>query len=155
MGVAGLKERGSAGEGAGCFHSAVEMREVLERLLKTVDDDAVLGVRMRATRVPHRFVFSDIGLVLNVTSCETGDHNLLWGFGDDVGWEPELTLEMDSEVANRYLQGLENIAIAIARKRIRVSSPARAVLSFVPSSGALIGPYNELIRREYPHLVLS
>ena len=89
------------------FASAGQMREILERLLTDVDNDPAVGPRLRATHVPQRFVFPDVGLVLNVAPAPASDepHCLRWAFDDEVDWEPALTLEMDSEVANRYLQG--------------------------------------------------
>ena len=42
--------------------------------------------------------------------------NLAWAWnGKGVDWEPDVVLEMSSAVANRYFQGKENIALALAR----------------------------------------
>ena len=59
-------------------------------------------------------------------------------------------MEMDSAVANRYLQGEENLAIAVARGRIKVSCKTRAALHFLPMSRDLIGAYSGLVERDYP-----
>jgi hypothetical protein len=129
---------------------------VLDRLLTEIDQDPVIGPRLRSARVPHRFVLTDVGIVLNVTSSEQDEHCLRWEFSDEIDWKPALTLEMESPVANRYLQGQENLAIAVARGRIRVSSiDARAALSFLPVSAALFARYREMVERDYPHLALS
>jgi hypothetical protein len=162
MGVSGVRQ--AAGEGRAVrservepsFRSAEELREVLDRLLTEIDQDPVIGPRLRSARVPHRFVLTDVGIVLNVASSEEAGHCLRWGFSDEIDWKPALTLEMDSAVANRYLQGEENLAIAVARGRIGVSSiDARAALSFLPMSAALFARYREMIERDYPHLALS
>jgi hypothetical protein len=163
MGAAGVK-RATREEGREArsersepsFRSAEELREVLDRLLTAIDQDPVIGPSLRSARVPHRFVLTDLGVVLNVASSEKGDHCLRWEFSDEVDWKPALTLEMDSAVANGYLQGEENLAIAIARGRIRVSCErARAALSFLPLSRTLFGRYRELVERDYPHLAFS
>ena len=152
MGALGLKEEKTR-QKAG-FASAGQMREILDRLLTDVDNDPAAGPRLRATHVPQRFVFPDVGLVLNIAPAPESDtpHFLRWAFDDDVDWKPALTLEMNSEVANRYLQGRENIAIAIARRQIRASCNARAALSFLPASGGLIERYTKIIERSYPEL---
>ena len=152
MGALGLEEEKARAKAR--FTSAEQMREILDRLLTDVDNDPAVGPRLRATHVPQRFVFPDVGLVLNVAPAPESDapHCLRWAFDDEVDWKPALTLEMDSEVANRYLQGRENIAIAIARGRIRASCNARAALSFLPASGALIERYTKIIERSYPEL---
>jgi hypothetical protein len=163
MGATGVK-RATRGEGRAArsersepsFRSADELREVLDRLLTAIDEDPVIGPRLRSARVPHRFVLTDLGVVLNVASSEQGEHCLRWEFSDETDWQPALTLEMDSSVANRYLQGEENLAIAVARGRIRVScAKARAALSFLPVSGALFARYRAMVERDYPHLALS
>ncbi|MEK6278321.1 MAG: hypothetical protein AABM29_09955 [Actinomycetota bacterium] len=137
------------------FQSKAELREVLERLLTAIDDDPEVGPSMRSTRVPHRFVYPDVDLVCNITASEEGEHCLRWSFSDDVDWDPALTLEMSSEVANRYLQGRENLAIAIARGRIRTHGNARAALSFLPASRGLMRCYRSIVEHSYPHLFLD
>ena len=138
------------------FASKEELRQVFDRLLTEVDRDPRLGPRMRSTRVPFRLVFSDLGLVLEVSGSEQGRHSLRWTFADAPSAESVLTLEMDSRVANRYLQGKENVAIAITRRRIRVScSEARTALSFLPANRELIKSYREIVARDYPHLALD
>lgn len=141
---------------AGVFASAAELHEVFDRFLVEVDADPTLGPRLRSARVPHRFAFPDLDLVLNVTGSDDGEHCLTWEFSDAIEWTPALSLEMDSTVANRYLQGRENLAIAIARRRVRIScQEARAALRFLSSSRELIDCYRTMVAREYPHLQLK
>jgi hypothetical protein len=131
------------------------MREVLQAFLSDVDGDPEVGPRLRSTQVPQRFAFPDLGLVCNIADSEDAGHCIRWSFSDDVEWKPALTLEMDSAVANRFLQGHENLAIAIARGRIHCSTKTRAALSFLPISGALIERYRRIVERQYPHLVID
>jgi hypothetical protein len=129
---------------------------LLERLLEEIDGDPEVGPKMRSTRVPHRFVFTDLGVVVDITASERSDHALRWEFSERADWKPALTMEMESEVANRYLQGRENLPIALARGRIRLScAEARAALSLLPTNRELIRLYTQIIARDYPHLVLD
>src|SRR5215213_4235613 len=90
------------------FKSSAELCEILDKLLTTVDADPVSGPRLRNAKVAHRFLFPDLDVVLNVNGIDEGDHCLQWEFSDEIGWKPQLTFEMESPVANRYLQGEEN-----------------------------------------------
>jgi hypothetical protein len=159
MGAAGVNVKlpaRNAGKAEPAFASGEELREVFDRLLAEIDADDRLGPRMRSTRVPYRFVFSDLGVVLEVSGSEQGSHTLKWKFAEAPSTDSVLTLEMDSDVANRYLQGKENVAIAIARRRIRVScSEARTALSFLPANRELIDSYRAIVARDYPHLAVS
>jgi hypothetical protein len=136
------------------FDSAAEMREVLTVLLSQIERDSELGRRLRSAHLSYRYVFPDVGLALNVTSSDDAAHCIRWSFSEEAKWEPALTLEMSSEVANRYLQGRENLPIALARGRIRCSCEARAALSLLPISGQLSASYREVLERHYPHLLL-
>ena len=137
------------------FSSAEEMREVLTELLTDVDEDTELGRRLRSAQVSYRYVFPDLGLSLNIASSEETDHWIRWSFGEPQEGEPALTLEMSSEVANRYLQGRENLAIGVARGNIRCSSKARAALKLLPISGQLSESYRRVLQRRHPHLLLA
>jgi hypothetical protein len=153
----GKRSTASKKEPPAGFASAEEFRKVLDELFSDVDADPNAGPQLRAVHVPQRFIFPDVNLVLNVGPVEEdkGDHCLRWKFDDRIDWKPAFTLEMDSDVANRYLQGRENLAIAIARGRIRASTNARAAISFLPVSKALIVHYTRIVERSYPQLKVS
>lgn len=134
------------------FRSREELREVLERLLEEADSDDRIGPILRAAHVRTRFEFTDVGLSLNVASSDEEDHFVKWSFANRAPWRPKLMLRMDSAVANRWLQGRESLAIAIARGRVRVSGETRSTLFFLPVARLLCDPYRRLIAAEYDHL---
>jgi hypothetical protein len=120
------------------FTSPEEFRKVFDELFSLLSQDRETGPLLREKRTPQRFVFFDVGLVLNVRDADEkrarkGDH-LVWQWGDGrKGWEPKVTLEMSAEVANRYFQGRENIPLAVARGRIRLlEGDLRDVLDLLP-----------------------
>lgn len=143
---------GATNEREVSFRSANELREVLERLLAAADDDDRAGPLLRAARIRTRFVFADAGLHLNLASSESDDRYLEWSFAPRPPWEPKVTLRMDSRAANRWLQGRESLAIAIARGQVRCRGDARAVLFFIPVASLLTDSYRRLIDSEYDHL---
>jgi hypothetical protein len=136
------------------FASAEELREVLSAMLVAIDEGDELGSRIRSAHVSYRYVFPDLGLSLSVASSEDEEHNIRWSFGEDPALEPRLTLEMDSDVANLYLQGRENLVIAMARGRIRCSGESRAALSLLPVNRQLVACYRRVVERDFPHLLL-
>ena len=102
-----------------------------------------------------RFEFPDLPLTLSLAATEEGSHHLTWKFSDDTKWKPKLRLQMDSEVANAYLQGKESLAIAIARGRVKASGDARSALIYLPALRLLVSSYRKLVTQEHPHLVLE
>ena len=136
------------------FRSAEECRDVIDRLFTMMSEDGEMGTALREADVPQRFEFDDLGLVVNVRAGREGeDANLHWEWTDDVDWEPRVQMTMASETANRYFQGKENVAIAIARRRIKAGGDVRAALALIPITKPVYPRYRALVEEGYPHLV--
>lgn len=144
-----------ASEQGARIRSAEEFREALDRLLTKVDGDDRVGPLIRATGLRLRFEFPDIGLTLDVAATNERGRHLHWSFSDDAEWRPRLTLEMDSETANAYLQGAASLPIAIARGRVRCKGEARTTLFYLPAARLMCEPYRRLVREDYPHLAVG
>ena len=138
----------------GGFRSADEFREAIDEVFEMMSTDPEIGPRLREAETPQRFEFPDFDLVVNVTYADDGDENLRWEWSDDIDWEPEVRMTMDSEVANRYFQGKENVAMAIARRRIKTSGNVKKALALLPITKPVFPRYRERCERERPHLVV-
>lgn len=135
------------------FRSTEEFRLVVDRIFAMMSDDEQVGPRLRAADVPQRFAFTDLDLVVNVRAVrEDEPGNLVWVWSDDVDWEPRLRMEMTSETANRYFQGRESIALAIARRRIKASGDVKAALVLVPIVKPIHAAVCAVVDSEFPHL---
>jgi hypothetical protein len=136
------------------FKSADECREVIGRAFELMSGDPDMGPKLRAADTPQRWEFPDLHLVVNVTAAdEDSAANLRWEWSDDVSWEPEVLMTMDSGIANRYFQGKENIAMAVARRRIRTSGNVKKALALVPVTKPVFAKYRAMVEKDYPHLV--
>jgi hypothetical protein len=135
------------------FESNAQFREVMDRTFALMSEDAEMGPKLRAADVPQRFEFPDADLVVNIRAGRAGeDENLHWEWSDDVDWEPRVRMTMSTEIANRYFQGKENVAMAIARRRIKTGGDVRAALEILPMTKPVFERYSEMVRAEYPHL---
>jgi hypothetical protein len=135
------------------FRSPEEFREVMDRVFSMMSEDESMGPKLRDADVPQRFEFDDLDLVVNIRAGSGDEGNLHWEWSDDVEWEPKVRMTMSSEIANRYFQGKENIAMAIARRRIKTGGDVKAALSLIPITKPVYARYRELVEAEYPHLV--
>jgi hypothetical protein len=135
------------------FRSTAEFRAVIDRVFSMMSEDAEMGPRLRDADVPQRFEFDDLDLVVNIRAGAGDEGNLHWEWTDDVDWDAKVKMKMSSEVANRYFQGKENVAMAIARRRIKTGGDVRAALSLIPITKPIYARYRELLEEEYPHLV--
>jgi hypothetical protein len=136
------------------FTSAAEFREVMDRTFALMSDDPEMGPRLRAADTPQRFEFTDLDLVVNVRAGGPGEPNLAWEWSDDIDWEARVKMSMTTETANRYFQGKENIAIAIARRRIKAGGDVKAALAIIPITKPLYARYRDMVAAQYPHLEL-
>ncbi|HEV2982256.1 MAG TPA: hypothetical protein VGX51_12560 [Solirubrobacteraceae bacterium] len=137
----------------GPFKSAKEFREVMDRVFTMMSEDPRMGPQLRDADVPQRFEFEDVDLVMNIRAGQADESdNLHWEWTDDVDWSPRVRMKMSSETANRYFQGRENVAVAIARRRIKTGGDIRASLALIPITKPIFERYRALVDSEYPHL---
>ncbi len=135
------------------FENDAQFREVMDRTFALMSEDPSMGPKLRAADVPQRFDFPDADLVVNIRPAREGeDGNLHWEWTDDVDWEPRVRMTMSTETANRYFQGKENVAMAIARRRIKTGGDVRAALEILPITKPVFERYLAMVRAEYPHL---
>jgi hypothetical protein len=136
------------------FESPKEFRSVMDRVFSMMSDDPEMGPKLRDADVPMRYEFTDVDLVANIRASRQGeDGNLHWEWTDEVDWEPKVRMTMSSETANRYFQGKENVAVAIARRRIKSGGDVKAALALIPITKPIYARYRALVEDEYPHLV--
>ena len=137
----------------GSFKSPDEFREVIDRTFELMADDPDMGPKLRDADTPQRWEFPDLDLVVNIAASDDPDENLMWEWSDDVAWDPDVKMTMDSDVANRYFQGKENVMIAIARRRIKTSGDVKKALRLIPVTKPIYARYREMVAADYPHLV--
>ena len=137
------------------FRSPKEFREVMDKVFGLMDADPDMGPKLKAADVPQRFEFTDVDMVVNIRAAEDAeDGNLHWEWTDDVDWDAKVHMAMSSETANKYFQGKENVAMAIARRRIKAGGDVKAALSLIPVTKPVYAQYTALVEAEYPHLRL-
>ena len=135
------------------FRSPKEFREVMDKVFGLMDADPDMGPKLKAADVPQRFEFSDVDMVVNIRAAEGGeDGNLHWEWTDDVDWDAKVRMTMSSETANKYFQGKENVAIAIARRRIKTGGDVKAALALIPITKPVYAQYTAVVENDYPHL---
>jgi len=139
---------------AAAFASPDELKEVLDKTFGLMSEDPDMGPKLREADTPQRFEFPDMDLVVNVRAAREGEEgNLHWVWTDEIDWEPRVRMSMSSETANRYFQGKENVAVAIARRKIKAGGDVKAALALMPITKPVFEQYSAMIESDYPHLV--
>jgi hypothetical protein len=128
---------------------------VMDRVFTLMSEDPDMGPKLRDADVPQRFEFEDMDMVVNIRAAEESEEgNLHWEWSDDVDWKSKVQMKMDSPVANKYFQGKENVAVAIAKRRIKAGGDIKAALALIPITKPVYAQYREVVEDEYPHLKL-
>ena len=108
---------------------------MIDEIFAMMSTDQDMGPPLRDADVPQRFAFDDLELVVNIRAARDGGGGQpQWEWTDDVDWEPQVRMTMTSQVANKYFQGKENIARAIARRRIMAGGDVQAASALARSS---------------------
>ena len=137
------------------FASETEFHEVMDRVFTMMSEDPQMGPALRDADVPQRFEVPDMDAVINIRAARDGeDGNLVWVWTDDIDWDPKVKMEMSSETANKYFQGKENVAMAIARRRIKTGGDVKAALAIMPITKPVFERYRAMVVDEYPHLAV-
>ena len=133
--------------------TVARFREALELALTEADADERLGPLLSATHLRLRLEFTDAELGLNLAAGEEG-RNLTWSFGAPT-WPALLVLSMPVGVANRFLQGADNLAIGLARGQVRCAGESRAALRYLPATRLIAGCYRRVVERDFPDLLVA
>ena len=127
----------------------------MDWIFSAMSGDPDMGPKLRDADVPMRYEFDDVDLVANIRAARPEeDGNLHWEWSDDVDWEPRVKMAMSSEVANKYFQGKENVAMALARRRIKSGGDVKAALSLIPITKPIYERYRSYLESERPHLLV-
>jgi hypothetical protein len=141
------------------FTDADEFKTCFEQIFRLMNDHPEVGRPLRDLDAPNRFEISDLALVFNVAAAPVTDEAdgrlLRWMWGDEGrDWEPLISLKMASEVANRFFQGKENVALAVAMGRVKLRGPLSKILEMAPITKPIHGVYRTwLTEHGYDHLL--
>lgn len=139
------------------FRNPDEFKLVFERIFQLMNEHPDVGRALRDAHAPHRFDITDLGIEFNVTAADDAEVNerryLRWVWGTPP-WEPVITMAMSSNTANRFFQGKENVAIAVATGRVRLKGPLTTMLKLAPVTTPIHPVYRQWLKDHgYFHLV--
>lgn len=124
------------------FTSPAEVVKYIGGIFETAFEDDELAPRLRDTGVVLKFELTDPDTVLVVDAprglVQEGDDDVTVG----------ATMTMAADVANAYWQGKENLPLAMAKGRIKVSGEVASLLRLAPLTKKLYPAYVDRLRRD-------
>ncbi|MGK2877875.1 MAG: hypothetical protein ACSLFF_04800 [Solirubrobacterales bacterium] len=126
----------------------------MDQVIATLADDTEVGPQLRALGTPVEITYKDFDITVNIRAGEEGESNLVWVWSKRVKWDPTTRIEVNSDVANQFMQGKLQVARALALRKVKVRGSLTAGLRIVAISGPAFDHYRERVENDYPHLVV-
>jgi putative sterol carrier protein len=98
---------------------------------------------MRAANVTMRVVYTDPDCEMTVRFADPMETI----FGPTTH-EPDITLSMPADIADRFWRGKYNLAVGLARSEVKAKGPVNKILKLVPLTKPLFPVYVDLIAQK-------
>jgi hypothetical protein len=124
------------------FRDSDEVVQYIGGIFETAFGDPELATRLKATDIVLLFEFSDpdTQLVIDMPNGVVQE-----GLGD---LEAGATMTMAADTGNAYWQGKENLPLAMAKGRIKVTGNVASLLRLAPLSKKLYPVYVDRLRQD-------
>ena len=136
------------------FKSKKELRLVIDQVISSLAEDESTGPKLRELQSALEVTFTDFDVTVNVRAGHKGESNLVWVWSKKVSWQRETSVEVSSDVANKFMQGKLRVAAAIALRKVKVSGSLSHGLKVVSICHPMFGHYRDRLESEYPHLMV-
>ena len=124
------------------FADTDEAAKYLGSVFRAGFDDPQIRAKLEASDLVLRMELSDPDLRMTV-DMHTGD--IVVG---ETGLEPNMTLTLSSDTANRFWQGKVGVPLAVARGQIKIDGALPKLLALLPSAKTLNARYIERLEAD-------
>jgi putative sterol carrier protein len=127
----------------GYFSSPEEVDKYIGEMFRQASDHPQVGPKMRAANVVMRVQYQDPDCEMTVVFRDPMEVH----FGE-ASVEPDITLSMPADIADRFWRGKYNLAVGLARSEVKAKGPVNKILKLVPLTKPLFPVYRELIAQK-------
>lgn len=118
------------------FNDADEVYKYIGGVFREAGEHPDAGPNLKAADTVLRFNYSEPDSVLTVKFTE--DYAVIEGENDV---EPDVTLTMPADIAHKYWRGEYNLAVGLAKGKVRAKGPVNKILKLVPLTKPLFPLY--------------
>ncbi|MDQ1516549.1 MAG: hypothetical protein QOE80_2379 [Actinomycetota bacterium] len=127
----------------GYFSSPEEVDKYIGEMFRQASDHPQVGPKMRAANVVMKVVYQDPDCEMTVRFADPMETI----FGPTAA-EPDITLSMPADIADRFWRGKYNLAVGLARSEVKAKGPVNKILKLVPLTKPLFPVYRDLIAQK-------
>lgn len=118
------------------FSDADEVYQYIGGVFREAGEHPEAGPKLRAADTVLRFDYSDPDCVMTVKFTE--DYQVIEG---ETDVEPDVTLIMPCDIAHQYWRGEYNLAVGLAKGKVKAKGPVNKILKLVPLTKPLFPMY--------------
>ena len=127
----------------GYFSGPEEVDQYIGEMFRQADHHPKVGPKMRAANVVMRVVYTDPECEMTVKFTDPMETT----FAEAAG-EPDITLSMPADIADRFWRGKYNLAVGLARSEVKAKGRVNKILKLVPLTEPLFPVYQDLIAQK-------
>ena len=124
----------------GYFTSPEEVDKYIGEMFRQASDHPQVGPKMKAAQITMRVLYEDPDCEMNVRFHDPMEVHLgPWSH------EPDITLTMKADTADRFWRGKYNLAVGLAKGEVKAKGPVNKILKLVPLTKPLFPVYRDLV----------
>jgi len=127
----------------GYFSSPEEVDKYIGEMFRQASNHPQVGPKMRAANVTMKVVYQDPDCEMTVRFVDPME--TIFG---PTSHEPDITLSMPADIADRFWRGKYNLAVGLARSEVKAKGPVNKILKLVPLTKPLFPVYRDLIAQK-------
>jgi len=127
----------------GYFSGPEEVDKYIGEMFRQASDHPQVGPKMRAANVVMRVQYQDPECEMTVVFRDPMEVH----FGP-APVEPDITLSMPADIADRFWRGKYNLAVGLARSEVKAKGPVNKILKLVPLTKPLFPVYRDLVAQK-------
>lgn len=124
----------------GYFSSPEEVDKYIGQMFRVASDHPQVGPKMKAAQINMRVVYEDPDCEMNVRFHDPME-TVLGPTADD----PDVTLTMKADIADRFWRGKYNLAVGLAKGEVKAKGSVNKILKLVPLTKPLFPVYRDLV----------
>lgn len=122
------------------FEDLDEIDRYIGETFRLAAEHPKVGAKFRAADIVLRVLYSDPDC--EFTICMQDDYRTIAGPSD---FEPDVTLMMRGDIADRFWRGKYNLAVGLAKGEVKAKGPVNKILKMVPLTKPMFPVYRDLV----------
>lgn len=122
------------------FADANEVDKYIGGVFRAAAEHPENGPKFKAADLVMKVIYTDPDVEMNVIMRE--EMQVVAGPVDE---EPDITLMMAADIADKFWRGDYNLAVGMAKGEVKAKGPVNKILKLVPLTKPLFPMYRELI----------